>query len=84
MSKDIEFKLDLKGLNALMKSPEMQAIEESALAQVAGQLGDGFEVEASHPIGFVAIGSVRAVTAQARLQQNKTKVIDKAFGGVRI
>lgn len=84
MSKDIEFKLDLKGLNALMKSPEMQAIEESALAQVAGQLGDGFEVETSHPIGFVAIGSVRAVTAQARLQQNKTKVIDKAFGGVRI
>ena len=84
MSKDIEFKLDLKGLNALMKSPEMQAIEESALAQVVGQLGDGFEVETAHPIGFVAIGSVRAVTAQARLQQNKTKVIDKAFGGVRI
>lgn len=84
MSKDITFKLDLKGLNALMKSPEMQAIEESALAQVAGQLGDGFEVETSHPIGFVAIGSVRAVTVQARLQQNKTKVIDKAFGGVRI
>ncbi len=84
MSKDITFKLDLAGLNALMKSPEMQAIEESALAQVAGQLGEGFEVETSHPIGFVAIGSVRAKTREARLAQNKEHVIDKAFGGVRI
>jgi len=84
MSKDITFKLNLAGLNALMKSPEMQAIEDGALQQVAAQLGEGFEVESSHPIGFVAIGSVRAVTVQARLQQNRTKVIDKAFGGVRI
>ena len=84
MSKDIEFRLDLAGLNALMKSSEMQAIEDGALQQVAAQLGEGFEVESAHPIGFVAIGSVRAVTVQARLQQNKAKVIDKAFGGVRI
>ena len=84
MSKDITFKLNLSGLNALMKSSEMQAIEDGALQQVAAQLGEGFEVESSHPIGFVAIGSVRAVTVQARLQQNRTKVIDKAFGGVRI
>jgi hypothetical protein len=84
MSKNVEFKLALKGLNELMKSPEMQAIEESALAQVAGQLGDGFEVESSHPIGFVAIGSVRAKDNAARLAQNKNSVIDKAFGGVRI
>jgi len=84
MSKDVVFKLNLAGLNELMKSPEMQAIENSALAQVAAQLGDEFEVESSHPIGFVAIGSVRAKTYKARLAQNKTKVIDKAFGGVKV
>ena len=84
MSKDIEFKLDLKGLNALMKSPEMQAIEESALAQVAGQLGDGFRVEHSHRIGFISIASIRPRTWKARLEQNRHNVIDTALGGVKI
>jgi len=84
MSKSVEFKLNLAGLNTLMKSPEMQAIENKVLSQVAAQLGDGFEVESSHPIGFIAIASVRAKTYKARLAQNKTKVIDKAFGGVKV
>jgi len=84
MSKSVKFELNLRGLNDLMKSPEMQAVQNGALQQVAAQLGDGFEVETSHAIGFVAIGSVRPTTYAARLAQNQDEVINKAFGGVRI
>lgn len=84
MSKSVKFELNLRGLNDLMKSPEMQAVQNGALQQVAAQLGDGFEVETSHAIGFVAIGSVRPTAYAARLAQNQDEVINKAFGGVRI
>ena len=80
----VKFELNLSGLNELMKSPAMQAIENSALAGIAARLGDGFEVESSHPIGFIAIGSVRPKTAAARRQQNEDNVIQKAVGGARI
>ena len=84
MSKDVEFKLNLPGLNELMRSKEMQAIQNRALSQVAAQLGDGFAMETSHSISFVAIGSIRARTRKARKEQNESHVIDKAFWGVKI
>lgn len=84
MSKDVEFKLDLRGLNELMRSSEMQTIENKALSQVAAQLGDGFKVEMSHPISYIAIGSVRPRTFAARKAQNESNVIDKAFWGVKV
>ena len=84
MSSDVRFKLDLRGLNALMKSGEMQGILNSAAGQIAGRAGDGYETEAAHPISFVAIGSVRAASWEARRDNNKNATLEKAAGGVRI
>ena len=84
MSKDIEFKLDLPGLNALMKSPEMQGIINGAAAQIAAAAGEGYEVETAHPIGFVAIGRVYAGTWRARRDNNKNDTLEKAAKGARI
>ena len=72
---DVKFKLNLPGLNELMKSPPMQAAIDSAAAQIAANAG-GADVETAHPIGFVAIGSVSG--------SNKDDKLEKAMGGVRI
>lgn len=80
----LTFKLNLPGLNELMKSGEMQAVLNGAAAQIAGAAGDGFEVEAAHPISFVAIASVRAATYEARKINSKDNTLEKAAGGVRI
>ena len=84
MSKDVEFELNLAGRSELMRSKEMQEIQNRALSQVASQLGDGFKMEVSHSISFIAIGSIRARTKKARKEQNESHVIDKAFWGVKI
>ena len=64
MSKDVEFELNLAGLNELMKSPEMQAHLETASARVAELAGNGF----GHRVGvasFTAIGNVFAENKEA-------------------
>lgn len=74
MSK-VEFKLNLAGLNELMKSGEMQSILNRAAAAIAARAGggDGYAVESAHPISFVAIASVRG--------SNKDNALEKAAGG---
>lgn len=81
---DVRFKLSLKGLNELMKSPEMQGVLNDAAQKIAGAAGDGYEVEAAHPIRFVAIASVRAATFRARRDNSEHNTLEKAAGGVRI
>lgn len=80
----IKFKLDLPGLNALMKSSEMQSVLNSAAGRIAGSAGDGFEVESAHPISFVAIASVRAATPEARRENAENNTLLKAAGGVKL
>lgn len=84
MAEKIRFKLNLAGLNALMKSGEMQAVLNSAAGQIAGSAGDGYEVETAHPISFVAIASVRAETYEARKDNSSNNTLLKAAGGVKI
>ena len=78
MSKNVEFDLNLPGLNVLMKSGEMCAILNSAAAQLSRQAGgDGVTgVETAHPISFVAIASVHG--------SNKDNDMEKGMGGVRV
>ena len=73
---DVTFKLDLPGLNVLMKSPEMQGIINDAAATLAAQRGADAQVESAHPISFIAIGSVRGTT--------KDNDLEKKMGGARI
>ena len=84
MSKDIEFKLDLQGLNALMKSGEMQGILNDAADRIASAAGSGYGIESAHPIGFVAIASVYADSFVARIDNSKNNTLEKAAKGVRI
>ena len=78
------FKLNLPGLNELMKSGEMQAVLNDAASRIAGIAGAGYEVEEAHPISFVAIASVRAETMAARLDDSENKTLLKAAGGVKL
>ena len=70
------FKLNLPGLNELMKSAPMQAVINEAAAQIAGSAGGDAAVETAHPIGFIAIGSVSG--------SKKDNSLEKAMGGAKI
>ena len=83
MSK-IKFKLDVKGLNELMKGGEMQGILNDAANRIAGAAGDGYEVEGAHPLSFTAITSVRAATYDSYYDAMENMTLEKAVGGVRI
>lgn len=80
----VKFKLDLAGLNQLMKSGEMQAVLNSAANQIAAAAGDGFEVERAHPISFVGIAAVHAETPAARRDNSENNTLLKAAGSVRL
>ena len=81
---DTRFKLDLRGLNALMKSPEMQAVLNTAADRIRDVAGPGYEVETAHPINFVAIASVRTGDFKSRLDNSQNNTLLKAAGSVRI
>lgn len=78
------FKLNLKGLNELMKSSEMQGILNDAAGRISGAAGDGYEVETAHPISFVAIASVRAATYESYYDCLENDTLQKAMGGARV
>lgn len=84
MSKSVDFRLNLSGLNALMKSGEMQSILNGAAQQLQSSLGEGYEIETAHPINFIAIASVRAASYKAKLDNNKSNTLLKGLGGTRI
>lgn len=75
---DVRFKLNLRGLNELMKSGEMCGVLNSAAAQLARQAGGSNDagVEYAHPISFVAIASVHG--------SNDNNDMEKGLGGVRV
>ncbi len=78
------FKLNLPGLNELMKSTEMAEVLNTAADQIAAKCGEGYEVERAHPISFVGIASVRAKTIEAKIDNRKHNTILKAAGSVKI
>ena len=80
----IKFKLNLAGLNELMRGSEMQGVLNEAANQISGIAGDGYEIEAAHPIRFVAIASVRAESIEAKRDNHKNNTLLKAAGGVKL
>lgn len=81
---NVKFKLNLPGLNELMKSAAMQGVLNSAASAIAGSAGKGYEVETAHNINFIAIASVKAATREARKDCNENNALLKAAGGVRV
>lgn len=80
----LQFKFSLAGLNDLMKSAEMQSVLDEAARKIAAAAGDGYEVEAAHPIRFVGIASVYADTYEAKLDNSENNTLLKAAGSVSI
>lgn len=84
MAKDVAFKLNLPGLNELMKSMAMGKVLDKAARQIAKNAGDGFEVEEAHAINFVGIAAVHAATPEAVRKNKEDNTLLKAAGGTRI
>lgn len=71
------FELNLPGLNALMKSSEMQRILNGHAQRLRAKAGDGYEVESAHPISFVAIAAVRTGDRESRLDNARNNTLEK-------
>jgi len=78
------FQLNLRGLNELMKSSEMQSILTDAATRIAGAAGPGYEIEPAHPISFVAIASTRAADFRARRDNRKNDTLKNAAESVKL
>ena len=79
-----KFKLDLRGLNTLMKGSEMQAVTGRAASQIAASAGDGFEAEPAHALSFDSISSVYASTWEAKKDNSDNNTLDKAVRSVKV
>lgn len=79
-----KFKLDLRGLNAVMKGSEMQAVTGRAALQIAASAGDGFEAEPAHALSFDSISSVYASTWEAKKDNSDNNTLDKAVRSVSV
>ena len=89
MSKEIDFKLDLPGLNQLMKSPEMQAILAQKGAQVAAAANSNAQSSRAHystdtkTINWIAVTTVRADNGAAVHDNLENNTLLKALGSAK-
>lgn len=80
-----KFKLDIKGLNALMKSPEMQAVldekgaEVQARAEAASQDPDAHYSRSTWVGNFIAASQVRADNPEALHENLRNNTLLKAL-----
>ena len=86
MSK-VKFDLDLQGLNALMKSPEMQSVLQQtgdAVASRATAMASNAKAEyeaVTYPIRWIAVTNVRCANSEAIRENLKNNTLLKALGG---
>ena len=81
MSKNVEFELNLAGLNELMKSGEMEEHLRIAGQAVANAAGEGFGVRVwQHP--FVAIANIYPDSKEAAKKNHEENALVKALGSV--
>ena len=85
MSK-VDFKLDLPGLNQLMKSPEMQSILAQKGAQVAAAANSSAQSSraqysaSTKTINWIAVTTVRADNGAAVHENYENNTLLKALG----
>lgn len=78
MANNVKFKLNLPGLNDLMKSPGMQAALSAAGAEVAAIAGEGYD-HSTHVASYVAIENVYTATGRAYGDNMKHNTLEKAL-----
>lgn len=91
----VDFKLNLPGLNELMKSAEMKNILNDAAEQIAATANsmaspnikgadEGYVAVPAKDIRFVAVAEVKATNFAARLDNSRHNTIEKAVRSVKI
>lgn len=85
MAKKVKYVTNLKGINELMKSEEMQKALSDAGQAVANAAGDGYESETT-TINWIGITKVSAVTAKAYKEclENNTLLTALGSTGLRM
>lgn len=92
---DVDFKLNLPGLNELMKSPEMKSILADAAEKIAATANanaspniktanEGYEAKMPIDLRFISLAEVRAVNFGARLDNSRHNTLRKAMDSVKI
>ena len=84
MSKNVGFKLDIHGLNELMKSPEMQSALDEAGKAVANSANDGAAVYGyrTHLGDFTALCNVYPDSEKAANENYHDNTLLKAVSAV--
>lgn len=81
MANDVKFKLNLPGLNELMKSGEMQSALLEAGQAVASSAGDEYAAEV-HVANWIAISNVYPDSKKAANDNFRHNTLLKALGSV--
>ena len=83
MAKKAVVKLNIRGINAVMKSPGVVQVLGSEARQIAAAAGPGFDstVDNTHP--WVARAWVRSETHAAMVAEARNKALTRAVGQAR-
>lgn len=81
MANDVKFKLNLPGLNELMKSQEMQNALLEAGQAVATSAGSDYAAEV-HTVNWIAISNVYPDSKRAANENFRHNTLLKALGSV--
>ena len=79
MSKKVEIELNLAGINAMMKSAEIESALQAAGNAVATIAGAGYE-SSTHQASFVAIANVYATDRKSRKDNRDNNTLLKSAG----
>lgn len=80
----VRIKLNLKGINEVMKSAEVQELLDSAAQQIAAAAGDGYEIEPAKSLRWIGLADVHAATPKAVRDNSENNTLLKAAGGVHV
>lgn len=77
----VRFKLDRKGVQALVSSDEAQGVVNAAAEELRARAGDGFKVHSSNK-GKRARAYVHAGTREAGLEQIRHHTLERVLGSI--
>jgi hypothetical protein len=83
MAKLSQVKLNLPGLNAVMKSAAVQADLNARAARIAAAAGDGFDWAPGAPHPWVARAYVWTATGEAEREEATTRALTRAIDAGR-
>ena len=77
----VRFKLDRKGIQALVSSDEAQGVVNEAAEELRARAGDGFKVHSSNR-GKRPRAYIHASTKEAGLEQIKHHTLERVLGSI--